>query len=250
MSSTNTSTPSTMSTPAPAKKAAKKARPAANTIVPTPIPVAEVAAVASVAVAAAAPAKKVAKKVTPAASATETVTAPAVVAAAVTTVATTETTPTTEATLADELKAVQDQLTAIRDSANSALTALKRVGKRAAQEIKEARKNRRTKREAPADGEPRKPSNFEKPVPISDELSAFLGGGKNNQMSRSSVNAAIHKYLNENSLRTKHDIAPNAALKKLLGVDETVKLTIFNMQTYLGKHYPKTAAATVAAPKA
>lgn len=226
-----------MSAPAPPKKAAKKASPAANTVVPTPVPVAEVAVTA-------APAKKVPKKAAPA----EVAAAPVVAAASAVVAAPAEaSSASAEATLADELKAVQDQLTAIRDSANSALAALKRVGKRAAQEIKEARKNRRTKREAPADGEPRKPSNFEKPVPISDELSAFLGGGKNNQMSRSSVNAAIHKYLNENSLRTKHDIAPNAALKKLLGVDETVKLTIFNMQTYLGKHYPKAAAA---APKA
>lgn len=235
MSSTNTSTPSTMSTPTPstAKKVAKKTTPAASTTVPTPA--VEVAVTTPVA---AAP-KKAAKKATPAAEAAPVaavpVTTPAADAAAPAAAA--------DATLADELKAVQDQLTAIRDAANSALAALKRVGKRATQEIKEARKNRRAKREAPADGEPRKPSNFEKPVPISDELSAFLGGGKNNQMSRSAVNAAIHKYLNENSLRTKHDIAPNAALKKLLGVDDSVKLTIFNMQTYLGKHYPKVPKA-------
>jgi chromatin remodeling complex protein RSC6 len=229
-----------MSSPAPstAKKVTKKTTPAASTTVPTPAPV-EVAVAAPVA--AAAPKKAAKKAAAPAAA--EPVAAPTVAPAA-----TEVTTPAAaDATLADELKAVQDQLTAIRDAANSALAALKRVGKRAAQEIKEARKNRRAKREAPADGEPRKPSNFEKPVPISDELSAFLGGGKNNQMSRSAVNAAIHKYLNENSLRTKHDIAPNAALKKLLGVDDSVKLTIFNMQTYLGKHYPK---ATPAAPKA
>lgn len=224
-----------MSTPTPstAKKVAKKTTPAASTTVPTPA--VEVAVTTPVA---AAP-KKAAKKATPAAEAAPVaavpVTTPAADAAAPAAAA--------DATLADELKAVQDQLTAIRDAANSALAALKRVGKRATQEIKEARKNRRAKREAPADGEPRKPSNFEKPVPISDELSAFLGGGKNNQMSRSAVNAAIHKYLNENSLRTKHDIAPNAALKKLLGVDDSVKLTIFNMQTYLGKHYPKVPKA-------
>lgn len=231
-----------MSSPAPstAKKVTKKTTPTVTTTVPTPAHVAEVA----VAVAAASPVpKKAAKKATPAAA--ETVAVAAAATEVTTPVAADDTT-----TLADELKAVQDQLTAIRDAANSALAALKRVGKRAAQEIKEARKNRRAKREAPADGEPRKPSNFEKPVPISDELSAFLGGGKNNQMSRSSVNAAIHKYLNENSLRTKHDIAPNAALKKLLGVDDSVKLTIFNMQTYLGQHYPKATAAAVSVPKA
>jgi chromatin remodeling complex protein RSC6 len=231
-----------MSTAAPSttKKVAKKTTPAASTPVTTPAP--------EVAVATPAP-KKAAKKAAAVAgaAATEPVSTPAEPVAAPATDAAVAPAADATATLADELKAVQDQLTAIRDAANSALAALKRVGKRAAQEIKEARKNRRAKREAPADGEPRKPSNFEKPVPISDELSAFLGGGKNNQMSRSSVNAAIHKYLNENSLRTKHDITPNAALKKLLGVDDSVKLTIFNMQTYLGKHYPK---ATPAVPKA
>ncbi len=229
-----------MNAPASAKKAVKKASPAPSTVVPTPVPVAEVAAPA----AAAAP-KKAAKKAATAVEAAPA--APAVVAPTPSSTDCKVESPVAETTLADELKALQDQLTTIRDAANSALAALKRVGKRATQEIKEARKNRRNKREAPADGEPRKPSNFEKPVPISDELSSFLGGGKNNQMSRSAVNAAIHKYLNEKGLRTKHDIAPDAALKKLLGVDESVKLTIFNMQTYLGKHYPKPAAA---APKA
>ena len=49
--------------------------------------------------------------------------------------------------------------------------------------VKAAGKGKRRARAAPAEGEERKPSNFEIPVPISDELSAFLGGGKNNQMS-------------------------------------------------------------------
>jgi chromatin remodeling complex protein RSC6 len=134
----------------------------------------------------------------------------------------------------------------LRDGAAAALVALKRVEKRATQEVKEARKNRKRTRTEPADGEPRKPSNFEIPVPISDELSGFLGGGKANSMSRAQVTKAINAYVNEKKLRTKHDIAPDAALRKLLSVDESVKLTIFNMQTYLGRHYLKPVAkATV-----
>jgi chromatin remodeling complex protein RSC6 len=153
---------------------------------------------------------------------------------------------TTETSLADEIKALQDQLTSIRDSANSALTALKRVAKRASTEIKEARKNKRKTRAEPADGEPRKPSNFEIPVPITDELSVFLGGGKNNKMARADVTSAINKYINDHKLRTKHDITPDAPLRKLLGVGEDVKLTLFNIQTYLSKHFPKPAQATKA----
>ncbi len=144
----------------------------------------------------------------------------------------------TEPTLADEMKALQDQLTAIRDSATAALASLKRLGKRAATEIKDARKNRRRARsETPSDTQ--KPCNFKIPVSISDELSAFLGGGKNNQMTRAQVTSAIIDYCKQRNLTEKHSINPDAPLRKLLGVDESTKLTIFNIQTYLKNHYPK-----------
>jgi chromatin remodeling complex protein RSC6 len=152
-----------------------------------------------------------------------------------------------EKTLNDEIKTLHDQLTAIREAANAALSALKRVAKRAASDVKEASKKKRRARSEPAEGEVRKPSNFEIPVPISDELSAFLGGGKNNKMSRAQVTSAITKYINEHSLRQKHAITPDAALRKLLGVGEEVSLTLFNIQTYLSRHYPKVAKATTTA---
>lgn len=202
------------STSTPAKKAASKKTPAAA---PAPVAVA-------------APVEKKAAEI------------PKKVEAAV------EAAPVAEAaqvSLADEIKSLQDQLTSIRDAANAALLTLKRVSKRAATEIKEAGKKTKKRTES-ADGQPRKPSNFEIPVPISDELSTFLGGPKNNKMSRANVTKAVNQYLNEHKLREKHSITPNAALRKLLGIDEKVELTIFNIQTYLSKHYPKvdkTAAA-------
>jgi hypothetical protein len=143
---------------------------------------------------------------------------------------------------ADEMKALQDQLTAIRDSASAALATLKRVGKRAAAEIKDARKKKRRARAEGAEGEPAKPNNFTTPLPISDELSVFLGGGKGNQMSIAQVKSAIHKYVNEKNLRVKHDITPDAPLRKLLAIDAESKLTIFNIQTYLRRHFIKPAA--------
>ena len=90
-------------------------------------------------------------------------------------------------------------------------------------------------------------SNFSKPVPISDELSSFLGGGKNATMSRADVTRNINKYIDERKLRVKHDITPDAALCKLLGVDKDTKLTIFNIQTHLKSHYPKPAATATKA---
>ncbi len=164
--------------------------------------------------------------------------APVVPAPVVPTETTSTEAPSNEPTLTDEMKALQDQLTAIRDSATAALASLKRLGKRAATEIKEARKNRRRARsETPSDTQ--KPCNFKIPVPISDELSAFLGGGKNNQMTRAQVTSAIIDYCKQRNLTEKHSINPDAALRKLLGVDESIKLTIFNIQTYLKTHYPK-----------
>jgi chromatin remodeling complex protein RSC6 len=215
-----------------AKKVAKKAS-ASTPVVAAPAPV-----VASPSE----PVKKVVKKSSASASAAPNAAPVAVPAPAVTSTDAL----VVESSLADEIAALQTQLTAIRDGAAAALVSLKRVAKRASQEVKEARKNRKRSRTEPADGEPRKPSNFEIPVPISDELSSFLGGGKANSMSRAQVTKAINAYVNEKKLRVKHDITPDAALRKLLSVDDSVKLTIFNMQTYLGRHYLKPAAKATA----
>lgn len=177
--------------------------------------------------------------------------APAPVAAPVA-----ETPAVEERTLADELSAVRQELTRIRDAASAALVALKRVEKRASQDVKEARKNRRKPREA-EDGAPRKPSNFEKPVAISDELSAFFGGGKSATMSRAEVNKRMFAFASENKLsqgQTIHlastpellekgfNVAAAQRLRKLLAVPEGETLTIFNIQKYLGCHYPKASA--------
>jgi len=241
MSSVNTSAQSTMNAKVvDSKKVVKKA--AASSA--TPVVAAVAASTPVVAVAAETP-KKAAKKAPSAATPAATVAAPSVAAPAATEAPATEAAADTNS-FADEVSALQTQLIALRDGAAAALATLKRVAKRASQEVKEARKNRRRARAEPADGEPRKPSNFEIPVPISDELSTFLGGGKANSMSRAQVTKAINAYVNERKLRTKHDITPDAALRKLLSVDDSVKLTIFNMQTYLGRHYLKPAAKATA----
>jgi chromatin remodeling complex protein RSC6 len=225
MSSTNVSASSMMNTTTASKKVAKKTVAAAEPVV----------AAAPVVVAT----KEVKEKKTKAAVVEAVV--PKVVEA-VTETAVTETNTENTVTLADEIKALHDQLTTIRDAASSAISALKRIQKKASQDIKEAGKKKRRSRSENADGEPRKPSNFEIPIPISDELSLFLGGGKNNKMARSQVTKAVNKYLNEKGLRTKHSISPDAALMKLLGVDKNTELTIFNIQTYLNRHYIKPTA--------
>ncbi len=232
MSSTNTSVPSTTMN-APAAKVAKKAapKPAAAAPAPTPAPAAPAPVVE-----APKKAKKAAASASPSPAAS---TAPAPVAPVVAEAAA----ETPEVTFEDELKAVQESLETIRTSVTAALAALKRVSKRHAQDLKEARKNRRKVRKEADGSEPRKPNNFEIPVAVSDELSAFFGGGKNAQMSRSQVNKAMGEYIKKHSLGQGQKINPDAALKKLLGVTDAENVTIFNIQKYLKRHYPQSAKA-------
>jgi hypothetical protein len=232
MSASNSSASNTMNA-APKKVAKKVAAPVAEAVA-APAPVAVEAP------------KKAVKKVAEAVAAPAPVAAPVVAAAPVAT----EAPVAAESSFADEVASLQKELKAVRDAASAALDVLKRVVKRAGQDVKEARKNKRRARAEPAEGEVRKPSNFEKPVPITDELSAFLGGGKNNQMSRKDVNSAIHKYIKDKGLGKGQVVTPDAALRKLLGVAESDNLTIFNIQTYMKRHYIKPAVAAVPATKA
>ena len=211
-------------------------------------PVVTAASVVAAAPVAATPASKKAVKASAVPAASE------VVAAAVPVVAEAVVSEE-ERSLQDEIKVLQDQLTAIREATTSALASLKRVAKRATLDVKDARKNRRKTKEE--NGEPRKPSNFEIPVAISDELSAFFGGGKSVLMSRAEVNKRMFAFSKENFLSEGQTIhlestpellakgfkpAAAASLRKLLALPQGEKLTIFNIQKYMGRHYSKPAA--------
>ena len=69
-------------------------------------------------------------------------------------------------------------------------------------------------------------------------------------MSRKDVNSAIHKYIKDKGLGKGQVVTPDASLRKLLGVAESDNLTIFNIQTYMKRHYIKPAVAAVPAAKA
>ena len=221
-------------TPAPAKKVAKKevAAPAAAAApVVVAAPVAEPAAKK--------PASK--KAAAPAAAAPVVVSSTPVEAAAVAAPAG----PTT--TLDEDLKAVTANLTTLRETAAAMLSQVKKLEKRVHREIKDARKR---KRRAPpaegADAKPRQPSIFERPTKVTDELCLFLGKPKDTLMSRSEVTKAVNNYVKEKGLKNKHDIKPDAALKKLLAIGEGEPLTYFNLQRYLNRHYVKAVPVATA----
>jgi chromatin remodeling complex protein RSC6 len=202
------------------------------------------------AVAAPAPAKAVAAKASPApvASAAQTKPSPAPSAAPVPSVApvasvAADAAETTD--LAAEIKALHDQLTTLRDTAAAAIVSLKRVTKRAAQEVKDAKKKKRRSKDETTEGgadAPKKESNLSKPTPISDELAAFLGKGKNTSISRQEVTSSLSKYIKEHCAKDGKFIKPDAPLKKLLAMNDADTLDICTLQTFLKRHYLKPAA--------
>ena len=216
--------------PAAKKVAKKEAAPAAAA------PVAAAPAVET------APAKKAAAKKTAAAAVSGAVPAAAPVVVASTPVETVAAeAPAAPATTLDEdLKTVTASLTTLRDTAAALLAQVKRLDKRVHREIKDARKRkRRSKTEEGADAKPRAPSIFERPVAVTDELCKFLGKPAGTQMSRSEVTKGVNQYVKDKSLKDKHDIKPDAALKKLLALPEGTSLTYFNLQKFLNRHYVK-----------
>lgn len=231
MSSVSSSANGIMSTATKsvAKKVTKKdAAPAVEVAVAAPV--AEVAA----------PAKKAVSKKAAAAVAAP-VAAPAVVVASTPVEAAAVAAPAGPTTTLDEdIKAVTGNLTTLRETVAAMLSQVKKLEKRVHREIKDARKRkRRSKVEEGADAKPRTPSIFERPNQVTDELCKFLGKPNGTLMSRTEVTKAVNNYVKEKNLKNKHDIKPDAALKKLLAIGEGEPLTYFNLQHYLNRHYIK-----------
>lgn len=90
----------------------------------------------------------------------------------------------------------------------------------------------------------RAPSGFVKPSLISDELAKFLDKPCGTEMARTDVTREINKYIRANNLQDKSNgrkINPDKQLTQLLKIEESVDLTYFNLQKYMGPHFPKVA---------
>jgi chromatin remodeling complex protein RSC6 len=242
MSSSSSSTPGMMSSAAAAPKSVAKKAVAKKEAEPVAV------AAPVVAEAAAAPKKAAAKKAAAPAAAAAAAAAPVVVASTPVEQAAAAAPAAPTTTLDEDLKAVTLNLTTLRETAAAMLSQVKKLEKRVHREIKDARKRKR--RVVAADGteaKPRAPSIFERPVQVTDELCAFLAKAKGTLMSRSEVTKAVNNYVKEKDLKNKHDIKPDAALKKLLAIGEGEPLTYFNLQRYLNRHYVKAVAPVATA---
>jgi upstream activation factor subunit UAF30 len=140
-----------------------------------------------------------------------------------------------------ELNAQVHQLTNIFSSVKGNLKLLE---KSLNKELKAAQKSAGKKKKR--DGSSRKPSGFNIPTLISDELATFLGKPAATKMARVEVTNAFNTYIKSNNL---HDptngryILPDAALTRLLKLTPTDRLSYFNLQAFIKHHFIKEAVA-------
>ena len=231
MSSNASSDNSKMSS---AKTSAKAAKTAAAPAVAAPAPVAE----------AAAPKAKGGKKAA-AAAATPVVAAPAPAVAAPTPAPVAAATPAEDDVGAKFAKAVARAAEIAHQQktlASEAASVAKEIEKLAARLAKKAAGRR--KRAAPAEGSTSNNGKaFVTPVPITNELAAFLGLEKGAMISRSDVSKRIYAYAKSHGLQKGKVINTDASLRKLLGVTEKDEVTILNLQKHINKHYVKPVPA-------
>lgn len=125
-------------------------------------------------------------------------------------------------------------------------TELKNLEKKTVKQLKVVQKlqNKRKRKGT------RAPSGFVKPSPISNELAQFLGKPEGSEMARTDVTREINKYIRANNLQDKENgrkINPDKQLCQLLKITDDVNLTYFNLQRYMGPHFPKQAKTETAA---
>jgi chromatin remodeling complex protein RSC6 len=211
--------------PADKKSAAKTA--AAPAATPAPAPAAK-------------PAKKAAaKKETPAKAeiVVPTVTAAAPVVA--------QSSEALLATLTEQLKALSTEFTAkVRD----AVKATQEAAKAAKKEARDSKKKRKISPdqmtpEQKAAWEARRANNaFLVQRPLSPELCSFMGIAAGSKRSQTEVTKYVSEYVKTHNCfdpNFKRRIIPNAALSKLLRVDDKTEVTYLNLQKYLKVHFQK-----------
>ena len=212
-----------------AVKSTKKAATKTETVVATPV-----VAAAPVVAASKTSAKKTDKATTVAAV------APVVAAVPAVTATTESHEEDISATLQKSIADLHEQLSNLKTAASAAANALKTIEKQAARVIKKADRRKKRKADASEGGDAKASSCvFVKPVKITEELCAFLGKPKGTEISRAAVTKGVLAYAKSHNLMDKQAIKADAALRKLLTINETQELTILNLQKFLSRHYVK-----------
>ena len=231
MSSSTSAIKSNTKMPADKKTAAKSA--AAPAATPAPAP-------------AAASAKKTAapktEKKTPAKAEVVVPTVAAPVAAAG---APTQSSEVLLASLTEQLKALSTEFTT---KVREAVKATQEAAKVAKKEQRDSKKKRKVN---PADMTPEQRAAWEArrannaflvERPLSPELCSFMGIASGSKRSQTQVTKYVSEYVKSHNCfdpSFKRRIIPNAALAKLLRVDDKTEVTYLNLQKYLKVHFLK-----------
>lgn len=86
------------------------------------------------------------------------------------------------------------------------------------------------------------PSGFAKPTKISNELCEFLEKPIGSEVARTEVTQYLISYIKENELQNnvnKQHITPDEKLQLLLDTPKNEKITFFNIQSHMNKHFLK-----------
>lgn len=150
------------------------------------------------------------------------------------------------ASLTEQLKALSSEFTSkVRE-------AVKNVQEAAKQAKKEQRDSKKKRKVDPATLTPeqrviweaRRANNaFLKEKPLTPELCGFMGIAVGSKRSQTQVTKFISDYVKSHSCYDptfKRRILPNAALAKLLRVDDKTEVTYLNLQKFLKVHFVKT----------
>jgi chromatin remodeling complex protein RSC6 len=124
--------------------------------------------------------------------------------------------------LKSQLTSLQNEIRLLEKGINKQMKSLK----------KESEKNKSKKTKAP--------SGFAKPTNVSSELCKFLNKEEGTKMARTDVAKALTSYIQDNNLQfsgNKQIILPDENLKNLLGIEGEEKITFFNIQKYMNKHF-------------
>jgi hypothetical protein len=157
----------------------------------------------------------------------------------------TRTAPEILAGLQETLKALSSELTSrVRAAVHDAQEAVKAI-KRDARDSKKRRKvdPATLNPEEKAAWDARRANNaFLKMRPLTDELCSFMGLPAKSQRSQTDVTKFVSTYVKAHNCfdpNFKRRILPNAALAKLLRVDDKTEVTYLNLQKFLKVHFVK-----------
>jgi len=151
------------------------------------------------------------------------------------------------ATLTEQLKALSTEFTT---KVREAVKSVQEASKAAKKEQRDSKKKRKIN---PADMTPEQKKAWEArrannaflvQRPLTPELATFMGIAAGSKRSQTEVTKFISDYVKSHNCYDpsfKRRIIPNAALAKLLRVDDKTEVTYLNLQKFLKVHFVKTA---------